>query len=295
MKSRFVTFVSVAALTCIALLVGFLVALLGTANSARAGDEFVVSAPTVPSSYPNYPHAALLTGGDVVVVWRQYGDVSGGVFRGQRISPTGEKSGAESPVAAVHDAGADLSVAALADGGFAVVWIDIWGPKPTIRGQRFSATGDKVGSMFVVVEPSRRFLGSVRIAAHANGGFLVTWTRERPAYDSDVMAQRFTADAVKAGEPIMVNDAPGNNISANVAPLGNGWIVIWSSANGVFAQRLNSIRAEARSTIPDQYDQEQIHGAVCGAVAGWRICRRMVRPEELVCATPQPRGTKAGT
>ena len=263
-------------LVCAALVVA-ITAYLGVARSASAANEFVVSTTTVNFVPPRLPAAAPLAGGDVVVVWQQYDPGTGGSdLYGQRLSATGTKVGGEFPVASLAEGYPLLGVTGLADGGFLVVWIDLLGARYTIRGQRFSGTGGKVGNMFVVVAPSTTLVTSVGVAALTDGGFLVIWSREQqPPYYHDILAQRYFANGNKAGDPFTVSDRTNNSQFADVASLGTSWLVIWSSADGVYARRLSrsgqKLGTEFQvNTTDNSYTNPQAAPLNVGFVAVWK-------------------------
>src|SRR5688572_1155756 len=86
-------------------------------------------------------------------------------------------------------------VAALADGGFVVVWEDeSAGADAAIRAQRFNAAGNAVGGeMLIAPKIVGNNLSSPQVAGLADGTFFVTWTQESGAqhyiygkiYDAD--------------------------------------------------------------------------------------------------------------
>jgi hypothetical protein len=72
----------------------------------------------------------------------------------------------------------DASVAALEGGGYVVVWSSVNTSYTTIKGQRYDASGNPVGSEFQVstgAAPDHP-AGQAAVTAVAGGGFVVTWT-----------------------------------------------------------------------------------------------------------------------
>ncbi|MCB1486499.1 MAG: calcium-binding protein [Bauldia sp.] len=96
------------------------------------------------------PHVAALAGGGFVVVWRdEEGDGSGNPgIKAALYDNSGHKDdgGTFSVNTTTTGNQSDPEVAALADGGFVIVWTD--SGSGVIRGQRFDATGNKVGGEF---------------------------------------------------------------------------------------------------------------------------------------------------
>lgn len=100
-------------------------------------------------------------------------------------------------------------IVALADGRFAVTWIDVqWADGDyrneirTVKGQILTATGEKSGGEFTISDEGSVSVWDPNVAALANGGFVVTWDGDRPQ-DADksyyARAQLFSSDGEKLG------------------------------------------------------------------------------------------------
>jgi uncharacterized lipoprotein NlpE involved in copper resistance len=227
-------------------------------DGVRQGGETLVS--TIPGSASAQsgaqfvPDVAAWADGRFVVVWTDSGanDGSGdGVFA--RIYTPGSGFGSTFLVNTTT-AGEQTyngygeyvaNVAVLADGGFVVVWPSNntdgsgWG----VMGQRFDATGNKVGAEFQVNETTAGSQYMSEVTALAGGGFVVTFYND----NYDVSGSGTTADVY-----IREYDATGNAIDGQrklvspdnstahqpaVAGLGDGnFVVVYSgyatSANG---------------------------------------------------------------
>ncbi|HEY9628940.1 MAG TPA: cadherin domain-containing protein [Coleofasciculaceae cyanobacterium] len=144
------------------------------------------------------------------------------------------------------------------NGGFVVVWSSQgqdeasspigWG----VYAQRYDATGNKLGTEFLV---NTRISGdqlSPSIAMDATGNFAITWT-STPASPADtsasgVFVQRYDKDGVAQGSETLVNtykfDKQQNSSIAMNAT--GGYVITWSSETqeedgwGVYAQRYNA-------------------------------------------------------
>ncbi len=98
------------------------------------------------------------------------------------------------------------TIAVQPDGGYIVVWIDLNGldgQAQGIFGQRFNASGAKIGSQFQVntTYSGDQFSPSVTVAP--DGSFLVAW--EGPGTGVDVWGQLFTKDGVKIGSEFLLS------------------------------------------------------------------------------------------
>src|SRR5262245_60022422 len=134
---------------------------------------------SVGSDYSENPALAELDNGNIIVVWED-GDVDGGVDNivGQLFSSDGTKIGGEFTIDSSSSDTADPAVAALTDGRFIVVWEDMAGDGSgsAIRGQVFTAGGDKSGEEFTVNTSAADDQKDPTVTALANGDAFVTWT-----------------------------------------------------------------------------------------------------------------------
>jgi hypothetical protein len=211
----------------------------------KLGSEFQVNSYTTADQED--PALAVAAGGDFLVVWESWGqdgDVKG-VF-GQRFDRAGAKLGGEFQVNTyTTDYQQAPAVAADSSGGFIVVWEDCLQDDRdcNVFGQRFDATGARVGDEFQVnTYTVRHEPAKPEIAADASGHFVVVW---RDYYD--VVGQRFDATGAKLGGEFQVNTyTTDTQYRPAVAADANGsFVVAWQSydqdgdADGVFGQRFD--------------------------------------------------------
>jgi hypothetical protein len=191
--------------------------------ATRSGAEFAVAASLTGSQ--SQPAIARLADGGFVLTWtdnsRAGSDVSGDAVRAQVFSAAGI------PVRAAFEVNTTTfsnqrqpAVAALADGGFAIVWRDesTTGPRVEIeqpwqvRARFFDGDGTARGGEIVIgtsVEYRMRPLGgSPVVAALADGRVVVAWESRRAVGDTSdagIMAQILDPDGSAAGAPFRVN------------------------------------------------------------------------------------------
>jgi hypothetical protein len=151
------------------------------------------------------------------------------------------------------------TVAALADGGYVIVWEsdEQDGAGSGIFGQRYSADGVIVGPEFLI---NTQVLGSQvdpQVAGLAGGGFVVTWTDQDSNVDGSgwgVFAQQYSAGGTPQGSPFLVNTTTSSSqYEPTIAALNDGGYLIAyrdggnadGSADGVFAQRYDASGATA--------------------------------------------------
>ena len=231
------------------------------AAPAWAGDEFRVN--TTTTDEQSSPSVAALAGGGFVVAWTDSSlssdDPSGSAIRAQRFDASGSKVGPEFLVnTTTANDQHDPSVAALAGGGFVVVWTDNSQNGSDVRAQRFDANGSKVGTEFLVNTITAFAQYNVSVAALAGGGFVVTWTDFSQSADdtnsSAIRAQQFLADGSKSGSEFLVNTTTaGNQFDSRVAALAGGnFVITWDGngtgdAAGIFARLFAPATKEAQT------------------------------------------------
>lgn len=190
---------------------------------------------------------AALTGGGHVVVWSAtYGD---GDLAGVRALVYG----ADGSVVSVNEYWGDPgdftvntyktgnqqnpTVLGLADGGFAVFWhsFDQDGSEVGVYGQRFDATGLKVGGEFRV-NTTTAFAQEAPTATLLDDGGLVVLFESEPVNDGgfQVRGQRYDAAGVAVGGEFLVRDMTGGSQRwPDVTALDNGgFVAVWNSFAG---------------------------------------------------------------
>lgn len=223
------------------------------AGAGPSGPEFRVN--TWLPKDQGLPAGAGLEDGGFVIAWESFGQDgdSFGIF-GQVFDANGQPRGAEFQVNTTTAATQDqVAVAGLQDGGFVVVWnswngtggIGTYG----IYGQRYAASGDKVGTEFHVNDRNDGWQKWPAVAALEGGGFVVAWQ----AFNQDgsgqaVIAQRYTAAGAEDGTEFRVNTYTLNDqTTAEVTGLPDGgFVVVWSSYDqdgvygGIYLQRYDA-------------------------------------------------------
>ena len=253
------------------------------------GGEFRVNA-DVGVAYT--PSIAALADGGFVVCWQGQGDYIGNDIVAQRYGADGAKSGAEFRINAAAGAGhyeEAPSIAALADGGFAVSWHHQDGEGAhEVYVRRFAADGAAVGGEFLIAdvgggEFGYGGFGYPSIAALADGGFVVSWDRFADDGTYDVFAQRYAAGGAAVGGEFRVNATVASHQfdSTVVALADGGFVVSWygfadsTFSFDVFAQRYTADGAAAGGEVhvtagyENQYAPSVAALANGGFVATW--------------------------
>jgi hypothetical protein len=224
------------------------------ASGAPLGPEFRVNSHTTDlQADPSVVAAA----GHFVVVWhsRNQDGSTWGVF-GQRYDITGTPLGDEFRVnTSTSDAQTFPTVASDAESNFVVTWASggLYGGNPPsdVFGQRYSTTGEPLGSEFRVntYTTDRQFAAA--IASDPTGDFVIVWhSLEQDGSFGGIFGQRYAGSGEPLGPEFRVNShTPTSQYAPAVTADSSGnFVVIWQSAfdqdgseGGVFGQRFGRI------------------------------------------------------
>jgi len=200
------------------------------------------------------PAVATLNNSNVVVVYGSMNQQSTNSLQdvyGQVLSPTGQKLGGEFLVNQFTSFNQrDASVAALAGGGFIVVWVSeqqrsgsvdnisadyLYGAtnraSVDIFGRLYTASGTPAGSEFRV-NSTWDICAHPHVAADSDGGFMVTWGQkslQAPVLGWDIYARPFSPTGV-GGSAVTVNSTLyGDQYSPTISALGSDYFIAWTS------------------------------------------------------------------
>ncbi len=200
-------------------------------HGGNDGPEFIVNTYTTGGQY--VPSVAMGADSSFVVVWSSdYPSDHQGIF-GQRFGPNlGSAVGSELQVSDGTSFASSPSVAMDESGDFVVVWEDYkdlagFG----ISGQRFDASGAKVGAAFHVNTHTTGDQRLPHVAMGKHGDFIVVWG-DHSGEDGDkygIFGQRFDASAEKVGSEFQVNTyTTGYQYGFSVAmDTRGGFVVTW--------------------------------------------------------------------
>ena len=219
------------------------------ASGTPVGGEFLINTETFGTQGGSA--ITTLSDGGFVITWASFGqDGSGNGVYGQRYNASGTPVGSEFQVNTTT-AGSQFygSVASLDNGGFVVTWTSAGqdGGGFGIYGQRYNASGTKVGSEFLVNTTTANSQNFSSVASLGDGGFVVTWTSAGQDGDGNgIYGQRYDALGAKVGSEFLVNaQTIGNqNWSSVVGLPDGGFLITWtgpdSDGNGIYGQRYDS-------------------------------------------------------
>lgn len=222
------------------------------ADGQWAAQEVRVNAGT--NFFQSNPDLASLANSNVVVTWESMHQESADSMKGvyaRVLSPLGDPLAGEFAVnqfTAYNQR--NPSVAALADGGFVIVWVSELqraADSVDVYARRFTAAGAAAGPEFRV-STSTNLCATPRVAAGSDGGFVVVWAeRELASLRSnswDIVARPYSAAGV-GGPPVKVNAHTfGDQFTPRLAALGTDYLVAWTSLGqdgsreGVYARFL---------------------------------------------------------
>ncbi len=230
---------------------------MASAGADSKNGEFQVNSYT--DNWQRKPSVAVLSDGGFVITWASFGQdgFEDGIY-GQCYDSSGKKSGEEFQINTnVLGNQSNPSVAALADGGFVVIWPSRgWeGADIEVYGQRYNGSGEKFGEEFLVASYSDESQSSPSVAALNDGGFVVTWLAgsaelivDEEISESAVYGQRYDSNGdIWGPEFIIVSSVTGYQDSVAITSLlDGGFVVTWNSygqdgsAGGIYGQRYDS-------------------------------------------------------
>lgn len=269
--------------------------LAATGTNFLANDVLVN---TYTNSFQIDPSVATLVDGSVVVIWASDGqDGSYQGIYGQRFTAAGAKTGSEFRVNEfTANNQRSPAVAALAGGGFVVVWVSELERGPTtidIYAKLYSSSGVATGSEFPV-NLGAAMCATPVVASTPTGGFAVAWAaRDIPRVNSqsqsvsgieatalyanswDIVAAVFNVSggtATAAGTPFRLNTRTyGDQTVPKLSAFGANYLCTWvslgqdSAWEGVYGQffsgagSLAGVEFRANTTTAGR----QIHPSVC--------------------------------
>jgi len=245
---------------------------LSSSNTWVSGD---VTVNTFTNSGRLNPAIATLANGNVIVVWASINQVSSTSMQdvyGQLLSPTGQKIGGEFLINQFTDFNQRTpAVAALAGGGFVVVWVSEQQrsgnidanagsgmlvtyssitnrPSVDIYARLFSATASPLGAEFLVNTGST-ICANPRVAAASDGAFLIVWGQkdlQNPNNSWDIFARPFSSTAIGGTVSTVNTTLFGQQYLPQITALRTDYLVVWTSIGqdgsreGVFGQFLNA-------------------------------------------------------
>jgi Ca2+-binding RTX toxin-like protein len=168
------------------------------------------------------PEVAVLSNGNYVVVAQDEdaGDGSNRDVEIRIVSSAGAILNGEVIDDAEGDDQTDVQVAALAGGGFVVVWTEENGDGSGegIRAAIYDSDGNLEGSVFTANTPAAGNQNAADIVALGDGGFVVVWDDNAAGV---TRGQRFNASGAKVGDEFVAGD-DGAEMEPVVALLGDG-------------------------------------------------------------------------
>lgn len=219
------------------------------------------------------PAVAVLTNGNVIVVWASYGQDGDlqGIF-GQLFSPTGTKLGTEFQVNQwPYGNQRTPAVAALADGNFVVTWVSELqrsSRSVDVYARLFDSTGTALCNEFPVNLTTSNICANPAVAASPQGGFAIVWSQNdnislivgsalgvnvrgvpttRSTNSWDVFIRLYDSGGIPITEPVLLNSWRfGDQYGPRVSAIGANYLAVWTSLGqdadweGVFGQFVSS-------------------------------------------------------
>ena len=198
-------------------------------QDGTGGSELQVNTGAAASSSASSPQVAALANGGFVVTWST-GDTTDDDVYAEIYDDQGNVVTAEFQVnTTTTNVQDEVSVAALDDGGFVVVWATDDTGDFDINGQRYDASGTAVGSEFTVNTTTTNSQDIPEVAALEDGGWLVTWTADtaQDGTGTGIYAQRYNSDGTTNGSEFLINTlTTGDESDSAIATVPDGGFVV---------------------------------------------------------------------
>ncbi|MBW8877812.1 MAG: hypothetical protein JF614_22825 [Acidobacteria bacterium] len=257
-------------------------------SGASLGPELWLN--PVPETFDR-PRIAATAGGGLVLVWSTGSNLCARRFNGAG-APLGDKIRVSAPEPFGFLASPDVAV--FRDGSFAVAWLRSNPQGDTVLVQRFDLQDRSLGSVQEVTASSRQTLRGVRLAAAADGGFLVVW---QEIFQGGVDARRYDGPT-GAWSGVTRVDGPrasfDTNPAAALASDGTA-TVVWTSPDEVLARRLSAAGAPVGPEVavaPNRIDGNvpavaiDAEGRNLVVWTDWTIQARILGPDLAPSAGP---------
>lgn len=223
---------------------------LYNAAGQATGTEILVNSAT--ANAQRTPSIATLASGGFVISWAdaslQGGDASGTGVKAQMFDANGNRVGAEFLVNSITTNVQDTPVvASLQNGGFVISWHDTSlqggdGSKDSVKAQIFDASGNRVGTEFLVNTETNGNQQQQAIIGLADGGFAIAWAdmsgRGGDADYYGIKLQLFDATGAKIGGEKLVNSTTlAGQIAPSLSLLADGNLVVgWADYSGAASE-----------------------------------------------------------
>ncbi len=200
------------------------------------------------AGYQYEPKAALLPGGEMMVVWYDERNSWNYQIFGRCYDAAGNPVGDDFLINDFTGAGAEYPAVTASGNGFIVAWTDYRNNFDDIYAQRFGPAGTPIGVNFMVND----FYGECYYPSLAanDSGFVITWEDYRSGSYYDIYAQRYDASGSAVGGNFMVNDDGGSSDhyqygGYNISGSDSGFVITWydyrsDSDWDIYAQRLDA-------------------------------------------------------
>jgi hypothetical protein len=237
-------------------------------SGVPAGAEFQVNVPTPYSEY--LPVAGVNGNGEFVVVWTSTeGDGSYSAILGRRFSAAGTPLATEFVVNTyTTDDQFAPSLSMNQDGSFVVAWLDYqyYSYSYNVRARRFDASGNAVGSDFLVNNAATVLFPFPQVRPAAAGEFVVVWVGSTDGISYSVLGRRFSAGGSPLSGEFVINtvalDSPGT-FPALASDASGNFVVAWNAYNpstltsDIKAQRFNALGFQGSEFTVNSYTAGQ--------------------------------------
>ena len=225
-----------------------------------------------------FPEITALTNGKYVVTWENTDATNGKEVEAQIMNANGTLSGSKISVNTnLGDDQYEVSVAALNNGGFVILWTseNQDGDGSGVYGQKYDSAGQKVGVEFVINANTSGNQVNADVTSLADGGFYAVWS----SYGQDgsgagIHGQRYDASGNTVGDETAINTITTNDqFYPFVDEMTNGDLVVsWQSLHDttrkVMSKRLTATAEGGYMLNGNTIDENIVGSDLADEIAG---------------------------
>jgi hypothetical protein len=233
-----------------------------TADGKSLGGQTLVNKNQ--AGYQSYPSVAMDPAGNYLVAWQALNaDGSGPDVYARRFTSIGKPLGGETRVNTTTGGNSSgyaqaPAVAANASGQYIVLWVYGSGSSYGIYGQRYKASGDKLGTEFRLDAPigSADEVMSTSVSYDAQGNFVAAWSKwaqvsEGSGHSYYTYYRRYGADGQTLNDQTLIGSPAATPLSAVACDAAGDFVVAWESYGSKLRMQGFSPSGSALGAITD--------------------------------------------
>lgn len=161
-----------------------------------------------------------------------------------------------------------VKIATDGTGNYVLAWIDYRNGHSEIFAQFYNNHNEKIGHNILVYDKPNIWNSQPHVAGNPNGGFIITWAQN----SSQIVAQMFTTNGEKNGNPIILDTYQSNTNQPSIAINDKGYFIIqWIAEDYLYGSSTlyyKIFNSQGNAVTTDL----QIDPAIHVTSVGWQNC-----------------------